>query len=152
MIDCRFILLCVSPWLLRLLGLTFMSSWTLGVFLLQWHAWEAAFGYSPHLLLKRHVSVFFSFAFGWFNGLWSLFTCLFFCCDVQRKRVTLLMAASLFQGSSIGPLIDLAIHIDPRYVLWSMDCVRMHRLHSMRPWPLIGFELNFCLDKWQSVY
>lgn len=31
--------------------------------------------------------------------------------------MTLLMAASLFQGASIGPLIDLAIQIDPRYVL-----------------------------------
>lgn len=34
----------------------------------------------------------------------------------ERKRVTLLMAASLFQGSSIGPLIDLAIHIDPSLI------------------------------------
>lgn len=151
MIDCRFILLCVSPWLLRLLGLTFMSSWTLGVFLLQWHAWEAVFGYSRHLLLKRHVSFFFVCLL-WVGSLVCDCYPPVFSCDVQRKRVTLLMAASLFQGSSIGPLIDLAIHIDPRYVLWSMDCVRMHRLHSMRPWPLIGFELNFCLDKWQSVY
>lgn len=45
-----------------------------------------------------------------------LLTCVFFFSyGVQRKRVTLLMAASLFQGASIGPLIDLAIHIDPRY-------------------------------------
>lgn len=41
----------------------------------------------------------------------------FFSCDVQKKRVTLLMASSLFQGASIGPLIDLAIQIEPRYVL-----------------------------------
>jgi hypothetical protein len=27
------------------------------------------------------------------------------------------MAAALFQGASIGPLIDLAIQIDPRYAL-----------------------------------
>ncbi|KAG5089782.1 hypothetical protein JHK86_002394 [Glycine max] len=33
-----------------------------------------------------------------------------------RKRVTLLMAASLFQGASIGPLIDLAIQIDPSLI------------------------------------
>ncbi|KAJ1391728.1 Bax inhibitor 1-related [Sesbania bispinosa] len=31
----------------------------------------------------------------------------------ERKRVSLLMASSLFQGASIGPLIDLAIQIDP---------------------------------------
>ncbi|KAG4973059.1 hypothetical protein JHK87_029880 [Glycine soja] len=36
--------------------------------------------------------------------------------EACRKRVTLLMAASLFQGSSIGPLIDLAIHIDPSLI------------------------------------
>jgi len=34
---------------------------------------------------------------------------------MQRKRLTLLMAAALFQGASIGPLIDLAIQVDPRY-------------------------------------
>ena len=53
-------------------------------------------------------------------ALWSLVCDCYppvFSCDVQRKRVTLLMAASLFQGASIGPLIDLAIQIDPRYVL-----------------------------------
>lgn len=33
----------------------------------------------------------------------------------QQKRVALLMAAGLFEGASIGPLIDLAIEIDPRY-------------------------------------
>ncbi|OWM88333.1 bax inhibitor 1 [Punica granatum] len=31
----------------------------------------------------------------------------------EQKRVGLLMASSLFQGASIGPLIDLAIEIDP---------------------------------------
>ncbi|GFZ16551.1 BAX inhibitor 1 [Actinidia rufa] len=31
----------------------------------------------------------------------------------EQKRVALLMAAALFQGASIGPLIDLAIRIDP---------------------------------------
>ncbi|WVZ11993.1 hypothetical protein V8G54_016523 [Vigna mungo] len=35
----------------------------------------------------------------------------------EKKRVTLLMASSLFQGASIGPLIYLAIQIEPRYVL-----------------------------------
>lgn len=34
----------------------------------------------------------------------------------QQKRVALLMTAGLFEGASIGPLIDLAIEIDPRYV------------------------------------
>ncbi|XP_040989959.1 bax inhibitor 1-like isoform X1 [Juglans microcarpa x Juglans regia] len=31
----------------------------------------------------------------------------------QQKRVALLMAAAVFEGASIGPLIDLAIEIDP---------------------------------------
>ncbi|XP_052171402.1 bax inhibitor 1-like isoform X1 [Diospyros lotus] len=31
----------------------------------------------------------------------------------QQKRVGLLMAAALFEGASIGPLIELAIRIDP---------------------------------------
>ncbi|GAB4834636.1 Bax inhibitor 1 [Ancistrocladus abbreviatus] len=31
----------------------------------------------------------------------------------ETKRVGLLMAAALLEGASIGPLIDLAIHIDP---------------------------------------
>uniref|UniRef100_F6I7Q1 Bax inhibitor 1 n=1 Tax=Vitis vinifera TaxID=29760 RepID=F6I7Q1_VITVI len=31
----------------------------------------------------------------------------------EKKRVSLLMAVALFQGASIGPLIDLAIEIDP---------------------------------------
>lgn len=34
----------------------------------------------------------------------------------QKKRVALLMAAAVFEGASIGPLIDLAIEIDPRCV------------------------------------
>ncbi|KAG4206363.1 hypothetical protein ERO13_A03G004800v2 [Gossypium hirsutum] len=31
----------------------------------------------------------------------------------EQKRVSLLMASAVFQGASIGPLIDLAIKIDP---------------------------------------
>ncbi|KAK4742042.1 hypothetical protein SAY87_000043 [Trapa incisa] len=31
----------------------------------------------------------------------------------EQKRVGLLLASSLFQGASIGPLIDLAIEVDP---------------------------------------
>ncbi|KAE9450719.1 hypothetical protein C3L33_17383, partial [Rhododendron williamsianum] len=34
----------------------------------------------------------------------------------EQKRVTLLMATALLQGASIGPLIDVAIEIDPRQV------------------------------------
>ncbi|XP_027361561.1 bax inhibitor 1-like [Abrus precatorius] len=34
----------------------------------------------------------------------------------ERKRVSLLMASSLFQGASIGPLIDLAVRIDPSVI------------------------------------
>lgn len=33
----------------------------------------------------------------------------------QQKRVALLMAAALFEGASIGPLVALAIEIDARY-------------------------------------
>jgi hypothetical protein len=44
------------------------------------------------------------------------FVCVCVCVyGMQRKRLTLLMAAALFQGASVGPLIDLAIQIDPRY-------------------------------------
>lgn len=31
----------------------------------------------------------------------------------EQKRVSLLMAAAMFEGASIGPLIDLAIQVDP---------------------------------------
>ncbi|XP_061354819.1 bax inhibitor 1-like [Gastrolobium bilobum] len=34
----------------------------------------------------------------------------------EQKRLSLLMASALFQGASIGPLIDLAIAIDPRLI------------------------------------
>ncbi|KAI4315202.1 hypothetical protein L6164_028036 [Bauhinia variegata] len=34
----------------------------------------------------------------------------------EKKRVALLMAASLFEGASIGPLIELAIDIDPSLI------------------------------------
>lgn len=34
----------------------------------------------------------------------------------QQKRVALLVVAAVFEGASIGPLIDLAIEIDPRCV------------------------------------
>ncbi|KAI9087061.1 hypothetical protein K1719_031022 [Acacia pycnantha] len=35
----------------------------------------------------------------------------------EKKRVSLLLASSLFQGASIGPLIDLAIHVDPSLIV-----------------------------------
>ncbi|KAJ1415020.1 Bax inhibitor 1-related [Sesbania bispinosa] len=34
----------------------------------------------------------------------------------EQKRVSLLMASALFQGASIGPLIDLALVIDPSLI------------------------------------
>ncbi|AES94339.1 hypothetical protein MtrunA17_Chr5g0399751 [Medicago truncatula] len=37
----------------------------------------------------------------------------------ERKRLTLLMAAALFQGASIGPLIDFAIQVDPSIIFSS---------------------------------
>ncbi|KAJ8774496.1 hypothetical protein K2173_016942 [Erythroxylum novogranatense] len=36
---------------------------------------------------------------------------------LEKKRVALLMAAGLFEGASIGPLIDLAIEIDPSVLI-----------------------------------
>lgn len=41
--------------------------------------------------------------------------CLFYN-ELQQKRVGLLMASAVFEGASIGPLIELAIDFDPRYV------------------------------------
>ncbi|CAA3023005.1 bax inhibitor 1-like [Olea europaea subsp. europaea] len=38
----------------------------------------------------------------------------------EQKRVSLLMAAALFQGASIGPLIELAIKFDPSIVLGAL--------------------------------
>lgn len=35
----------------------------------------------------------------------------------EQKRVGLLMAAALFEGASVGPLIDLAIEIDPSVLI-----------------------------------
>ncbi|EEF30605.1 bax inhibitor 1 [Ricinus communis] len=35
----------------------------------------------------------------------------------EQKRVAILMAAALFQGASVGPLIDLAIDIDPSVLI-----------------------------------
>ncbi|KAF8412928.1 hypothetical protein HHK36_000900 [Tetracentron sinense] len=35
----------------------------------------------------------------------------------EKKRVALLMAAALFQGASVGPLIDLVIKIDPSILI-----------------------------------
>ncbi|KAK6920393.1 Bax inhibitor 1-related [Dillenia turbinata] len=35
----------------------------------------------------------------------------------QRKRVAILMSAALFEGASVGPLIDLAIRVDPSIIL-----------------------------------
>ncbi|OVA11294.1 Bax inhibitor 1-related [Macleaya cordata] len=35
----------------------------------------------------------------------------------EKKKVGLLMAAALFEGASIGPLIDLAIEIDPSILI-----------------------------------
>ncbi|CAK8539526.1 unnamed protein product [Lathyrus sativus] len=37
----------------------------------------------------------------------------------ERKRLSLLMAAAMFQGASIGPLIDLAIQVDPSLIFSS---------------------------------
>ncbi|KAF8408349.1 hypothetical protein HHK36_007498 [Tetracentron sinense] len=52
-----------------------------------WGAWEALYGYSLRLRMKRYF--------------------------IWKKRVALLMAAALFQGASVGLLIDRVIKSDP---------------------------------------
>ncbi|KEH27019.1 inhibitor of apoptosis-promoting Bax1 protein [Medicago truncatula] len=37
----------------------------------------------------------------------------------ERMRLTLLMAATLFQGASVGPLIDFSIQVDPNIIFSS---------------------------------
>ncbi|CAN6192279.1 unnamed protein product [Urochloa humidicola] len=37
--------------------------------------------------------------------------------DHQRNRFALLMSAALLQGASIGPLLDLVLHLDPRILV-----------------------------------
>ncbi|CAL5040674.1 unnamed protein product [Urochloa decumbens] len=37
--------------------------------------------------------------------------------DHQRNRFALLMSAALLQGASIGPLLDLVLHFDPRILV-----------------------------------
>lgn len=51
--------------------------------------------------------VYFVFLILTFFALWLVI------CD-QKKRMSILMAAALLEGASIGPLISLAIEIDPR--------------------------------------
>lgn len=48
--------------------------------------------------------------------LFDIFANFKYCCFSfeQQKRVSLLMAAGLLEGASVGPLIDLAIDFDPR--------------------------------------
>ena len=51
--------------------------------------------------------------------IWSLFLMpiyLFLPFYEQQMRLSLLMASSVLQGASIGPLIELAIEFDPRYL------------------------------------
>jgi hypothetical protein len=53
----------------------------------------------------------------------------------QQKRVALLMATALLEGASIGPLIDLAIQIDPRYmslVRFSCVCLYIYRYQTIK--------------------
>lgn len=45
-------------------------------------------------------------------------------------RVSLLMASSVLQGASVGPLIELAIEIDPRYITSSFN---IHILELKNP-------------------
>lgn len=65
-----------------------------------------------------------------------IFDCLL--CVLQGKRVSLLMSSALFQGASIGPLIDVALAIDPRYTLisfWKEFLVVLPSAGVMFPWP-----------------
>lgn len=80
--------------------------------------------HGKHVLATFHPSssrgtVFLSICFFFlmiiYQPMFLVFTPLFFFFGKQQKRVALLMMAALFEGASIGPLIDLAIEIDPRY-------------------------------------
>ncbi|XP_028772877.1 bax inhibitor 1 [Neltuma alba] len=50
-------------------------------------------------------------------SLGSIFLLLSIPPNEEKKRVALLMASSLLQGASIGPLIDLAIEVDPSLIV-----------------------------------
>lgn len=66
--------------------------------------------------LSFSLSAFFIIIVIMYQLMFMVFT--FFCfrfLGKQQKRVGLLMMAALFEGASIGPMIDLAIEIDPRY-------------------------------------
>jgi len=63
----------------------------------------------------RVQSIFIFLVLTWFLFLVFVFPSFRFFHE-QQKRVALLMATALLQGASIGPLIDLAIQIDPRYM------------------------------------
>lgn len=56
----------------------------------------------------------------------------------QQKRVALLMATAAFQGATVGPLIDLAIEIDPRYfvIYFLLSTVMM----DFRSWVYIRLD------------
>ncbi|CAJ2645887.1 unnamed protein product [Trifolium pratense] len=73
----------------------------------------AAVGAYLHVLLN--LGGFLTTIAGIGSGIWLLSTPPY----EERKRLTLLMAAALFQGASIGPLIDLAIQIDPSLIFSS---------------------------------
>lgn len=64
--------------------------------------------------MKRYpfwsVSIFRSFLFVVTHNSFSSYCFLL----EQRKRFGLLMAASVLEGASVGPLIELAIDFDPR--------------------------------------
>lgn len=62
-----------------------------------------------------------------------------FLLDEQKKRVSLLMATALFKGASIGPLIDLAIQIDPRYPI----SINVSNIYSYTMFVSVMF--SFCL-------
>ncbi|XP_045815389.1 bax inhibitor 1-like [Trifolium pratense] len=73
----------------------------------------AAVGAYLHVLLN--LGGFLTTIAGIGSGIWLLSTPPY----EERKRLALLMAAALFQGASIGPLIDLAIQIDPSLIFSS---------------------------------
>ena len=50
----------------------------------------------------------------------------------QRKRVALLMTAALLEGASVGPLIELAVDIDPRYVILTRSMTQAMLISSFR--------------------
>lgn len=133
LLDFRCISLCVAPcWHQQLeFTSTFFGMWVgLSPLLDSLAVW---FGCWPLLFTKRYL--FFILLF-YFHGVLVYLNCVWYfyysllnfwvwwlvliliLFDVsQQKKVSLLMGAAVLEGASIGPLVQLAIDFDPRYII-----------------------------------